>query len=419
MKLIAVFLSFLIWSANCALADDLALVSLTTPKGITFNYLQSDIQDTVSISIAFHGGLASDDRDGPATAFLAPGLMTTGAGGKSNSELYEAFQDVGGSFSVSSNTDQTYAELSAPSKGIIGAAILANLVLTKPDFPVAKLKQKQEALAERVEEINAFPETALQKAFSLAAAELHVYQNYFSPTAESVRRVTAADLRPWVTKHITRDRILLSVVGNLDNDKAKEIVDVILDGLPQTTDLPETPRMVFKPRPLLPVRVAFDTGDQAILSVGMAQNFTADLKQWLAASMLSQIFVSDQKSRLYKEIRESTGASYGLQPNLAFYEAMFINGVSGRIAKTNVDETVALVKKSWDKFREDGPTDEEIANARANMGHYIGNSARDHVRLSGLIRDYMTGHWSTEQIRSLSRLADEIDLKDKAILKKR
>ncbi len=417
MKMLALIFSILLFCAGFANAESLPLVSLTSKHGIVFTYLRSDLQDTVAISIAFRGGMASDDVNGPATAYLAPGLMTAGAGGKSNSELFEAFQDVGGSFSLSTNTDQTYAELSAPSKGIVGAAKLANMVLTKPDFPEIKFQRRRAALAERVEEMNAYPETAMQKAFNLVVAGPHAYQNYFSPTAESILRVTSADLRPWVAKHFTRDRILVAVVGNLENDKVQEIVDLILEGLPEKSDLPDTPRMIFKPVPAAPIRVAFETGDQAILNFGMAQNFRADLKQWVALSMLSQIFSGDQKSRLFNDIRESSGATYGLQPNLAFYEAMLLNGVSGRIAKDKVDETVELVAKSWNKFREEGPTDVEIANARANMRQLIGNVSRDHTRLSSFIRDYMTGHWSAEEISKLPMLIEEIDLKNKDTLK--
>lgn len=416
MRILSIIFSALVWCVVQAHADELPLVSLTSNHGIAFTYLRSDLQDTVSISIAFHGGMAADDSTGPATAYLAPGLMTTGAGGKSSSELYEAFQDVGGSFSLYANTDQTYADLSAPSKRIVGAAILANLVLTKPDFPELKLQQRREALSERVEETNAYPETAMQKALILAAAEPHVYQNYFNPTAEAVRRVMPADLRPWVARHITRDRVLISVVGNLDYDKAREIIDLVLDGLPELSDLPDTPRMSLKPAPIQPIRIAFDTGDQAILNMNMAQSFRADLKQWVAASMLSQIFAGDQKSRLFKDIRESSGATYGLQPNLAFYDALLLNGVSGRIAKGNADATVALVKKSWDKFREEGPTDDEIANARVSMQQLIGNVSRDHTRFSGFIRDYLTGHWTAAEIARLPRLIDEINLKEKATL---
>lgn len=416
MKTRSLVFSLLFWFAGFASAEELPLITLKSIHGIEFTYLRSDLQDTVSVSIAFHGGMASDDVNGPSIAYLAPGLMAAGAGGKTNSELFEAFSDVGGSFSLSTNTDQTYAELSAPSKGILGAAKLANLVLTKPDFPELKFQRRRAALAERVEESSAYPDTAMQLAFNFAVAEPHPYQNYFSPTANSLRAVALSDLRPWVAKHITRDRILVAVVGNLNYDQARDIVDLVLDGLPEKTDLPETPRMNFKPAPVQPIQVAFDTGDQAILNFGMAQKFRADLKQWIAVSMLSQIFVGDQKSRLFKDIRESSGATYGLQPNLAFYEAMLVNGVTGRIAKDKVDETIALVQKSWTKFREIGPTDEEIANARANMHQLIGNVSRDHTRLSGFIRDYLTGHWTASEISHLLALIDEIDLKDKIML---
>ena len=95
---------------------------------------------------------------------------------------------------------------------------------------------------------------------------------------------------------------------------------------------------------------------------------------------------------------------------------MLVNGVTGRIAKDKVNETIALVQKSWTKFREIGPTDEEIANARANMHQLIGNVSRDHTRLSGFIRDHLTGHWTASEISHLPTLIDEIDLKDKAAL---
>ncbi len=416
MKILFLVFSLLFWFSEFASAEELPLITLKSIHGIEFTYLRSDLQDTISVSIAFKGGMASDDVNGPATAYLAPALMAASAGGKTNSEMFEAFSDVGGSFSLAANTDQTYAELSAPSKGILGAAKLANLVLTKPDFPEKKFLRRRADLAARVEESAAYPETAMQVAFNFAVAEPHPYQNYFSPTANSLRSVAQSDLRPWVAKHITRDRILVAVVGNLNYDQAREIVDQVLDGLPEKSDLPETPRMQFKSAPVQPIQVAFDTGDQAILNFGMAQNFRADLKQWIAVSMLSQIFVGDQKSRLFKNIRESSGATYGLQPNLAFYEAMLVNGVTGRIAKDKVDETIALVQKSWTKFREDGPTDEEIANARANMHQLIGNVSRDHTRLSGFIRDYLTGHWTASEISHLLALIDEIDLKDKTML---
>jgi zinc protease len=416
MKLVWGLLAVAMWIAAPTKAEDLPLVELKTPQGVTFTYFRTSVQNTVAIAVAFKGGLASDDVNAPATGLLAPNLITEGADGKSAAELFELFQDYGGQFSISANPDQIYAALSAPKKGIMGAAKLANLVLTKPDFPEKKLLQLRESYAQRLEEYAAYPESKIQEAFSDADTERHPYRSYFSPTPEAVRRVSTADLRPWAAKHFTKDGILVAMVGDLDPAEAQAAVDQLLDGLPEKTDLGPTPKMIFKTRPVKPISLSLRTGDQAMILMGATLPFNATLDEWMGSQMLSQIFVGDQKSRLFKDIRESTGATYGLQPSINFYEVAMMNGVSGRIAKTNSEATIGLVKKSWDQFRLKGPSDDEIANAKAAMGHYIGGLSRNHVAMAGFIRDYLTGHWTTEELAKLPTLIANVNLKDPANL---
>jgi zinc protease len=414
--LIALFA--LLFCAQVAVADKFDLIELKTPNGVKFNFLRSDVQSIVAVALAFKGGVASDGMEGPAVGILAPALMTTGAGGKSTSELYEAMQDFGGNFSLSSTTDQTYAILSAPQKGIMGAAALANLVLTKPDFPERKLQQRRDAYAQRLEEYAAYPDSKVQLAFANAVSEPHPYQNYNNPNAKSVRLVTRADMAPWMAKHITKDGILVSVVGDLEPAQASVLVDQILNGVPDKSDVAPTPKMIFKAPPQQPIEVRVETGDQAIVIMGTAFPFNGDLKEWIGASLLSSIFSGDQKTRLFKDIREGSGATYGLQPIFSFAEALTTNAITGRISKTNSDKTLALIKASWDKFRISGPTDAEIGNAKANMLHYFGDLGRNHAALASFLRDYMTGHWTTAEIASLPDVVEQSNLTDPKLLAK-
>jgi zinc protease len=417
MKLSALVLSIFISTISVLHAEDLPLTELKTPHGVRFSFFKSDVQNTVAVALAFKGGVASD-ATGDATGFLAPGLMMAGAGGKTASELYEALQDFGGGVSLTSNADQTYGLLSAPLKGIMGAAKIANLVLTRPDFPEQKLLQRREALAQRLEEYSVYPDAKMQVAFAAAAAWPHVYDNYNNPSPQSVRNVSRATMAPWAARHITKDGIIVSVVGNLSNEDAASLVDQLLDGLPEKSDITATPKMVFKAAPTAPIILNLQTGDQALLTMGTAYAFNYNLKDWIAATMLSAIFAGDQKTRLFKDIRESTGATYGLQPSFNFNEMALGNAVMGRIAKAEIEKTTALVKKSWDNFRVGGPTDDEITNAKVNMQHYLGDLGRNHYAMAGFVRDYMTGHWTTAQIAKLPELVEASNLKDKALLTK-
>jgi zinc protease len=211
---------------------------------------------------------------------------------------------------------------------------------------------------------------------------------------------------------------LVSVVGDLEPVQASSLVDQLLDGLPEKSDVAPTPKMIFKKPPAQPVAVNVETGDQAILIMGTSFPFTSDLKEWIGASLLSNIFSGDQKTRLFKDIREGSGATYGLQPLFSFAEALTTNAVTGRISKTGSEKTLGLVKTSWDKFRVAGPTDEEIGNAKANMLHYFGDLSRNHAALAAFIRDYMTGHWTTAQIADLPNVVQNSNLKDAQLLAK-
>lgn len=417
MKIFSVLAVLLAFTVP-VLAESLNIVELKTPHGVRFSFLRSDIQNTVAIAVAFKGGVGSDDPAGPATGTIAPALMTAGAGGKTASELYELMQDFGASYTLHSTADQTYGFLSAPSKGINGAAKLANLVLTHPDFPDKKLAERRESMAQRLEEYASYPDSKLQSAFNAAVSEPHPYENFNNPSPASVRRITRGDMAQWMANHITKDGILVSVVGDLEPAEAGVLVDQMLDGVPEKTALKASPAMIFKSPPAQAIELRVDTGDQALIVMGSSYAFDSNLKDWLAAGMLSSIFSGDQKSRLFKDIREASGATYGLQPVLSFSDAVFSNGILGRIAKADSDKTLALIKSSWDKFRISGPSEDEIRNAKANMQRYFTDLARNHEAMAGFVRDYMTGHWTSAEIAQLPELVATSDLRDAKLLAK-
>ena len=411
MRLFFITFISVLWAA-CAGAKDLPVVELKTPHGITFTFLHSDVQNTVAVSVAFKGGIASDPIDGPATAFAVSRLMMEGAGGKSASDIYESMQDVGGSFSVTPNPDEIYADLSAPAKGILGAAKLANLILTKPDFPERKFLQSRESLAKKIEEALAYPEFAVQNAFMTAAIEQHPYENAIAPRPEAVRNIQLSDLRPWTSRHFKTDGIMVSVVGDLEPADASGMVDALLDGLPARSDLPITPPVKARSLPVGVINVAAKTGDQAVLTLGTVVTGPVTLEQWFALDLLSRIFAGDQKSKLFKDIREATGATYGLQSSWNIYAQGSINLVSGRISKKDTDKTIALVKKSWDEFRTSGPSSGDVTNAKATSLQNLGDLRRNHVGLAGYIRDNLTGHLTTAQIATLPTIIENLNLND-------
>lgn len=413
------FILFTLWAtAFAAAAGNIPLIEFKTPHGIPVIYFNSDTQDTVAIALAFDCGTACDGANGTATGPLALSMLYEGADGKSSSELYESLQDVGANFSIDATPDQTYGAVSAPTRGIDGAVELINSILRHPDLPESRFMRKRDTMARRSEESSIYPEAAIQKAFFENAIGAHPYLNYFAPKPENIIAVKPGDLKPWLKSHLNLKDVIVSVVGNVDQAHAGSLVDKLLDGLPQNSELKPVPVAQFETPPAGPIFLSGDKSGQASLVVGSVFPRDIALKDWIAGYMLSSIFSGDQKSRLFKDIREGTAATYGLQPSINFYEALTVNSIRGRISTVNVSGTLALIAKSWDKFRNEGPNAEEVENARVEQLQSLNVLSRNHENFAGMLRDYRTGHWSVAEIATLPDVIRTVNLNDPTVLKR-
>jgi zinc protease len=391
------------------------LQSFTTPQGHAVVLLKDDVQDSVAIALAFKCGLACDGEKDYAAGLLAPSLSMEGAGGQSASEIFENFMDTGAQLNFSANSDETYLSLSAPSTGLDDAVKIANSVLTKPDFPESKLVQKRDRLATAIDETRLDADIKAQLAFIDAAVGPSSYDNYFSPKPADIKQVTTDQMRSWLKRHVATDGVLISVVGNIDKDKAGEVVDKLLAGLPQKSDDTKFPVLSFQAPKAEPIVVPGDGGKQVVLNFGMIGNRPEKLEEWLGGVMLAKIFADGQRSRLFAQVREATGQTYGLESDFNFYEQLGMNRVKGRIGIDGLDQSLAVIRKAWEQFRVEGPTENEIKQARLSMFNELNNIMRDHQQAAERIRDYLTGHWSVEELARMPEIIGGVDLHDKTL----
>ncbi|MEO6607102.1 MAG: insulinase family protein [Aestuariivirga sp.] len=391
------------------------LQSFITPGGHPVVLLKDDIQDSVAIALAFKCGLACDGEKEYAAGLLAPSLSMDGAGGQSSSEIYENFMDTGAQLNFSANSDETYLSLSAPSSGLDDAVKIANTVLTKPDFPESKLAQKRERLATAVDETRLDADIKAQLAFIDAAVGPSSYDHYFSPQAADIRQVTTEQMRGWLERHVATDGVLISVVGNIEQEKAGEVVDKLLAGLPQKSDDTKFPVLSFQAPKAEPIVVQGDGGKQVVVNFGMIGNRPERLDEWLGGVMLAKIFADGQRSRLFTQVREASGQTYGLESDFNFYEQLGMNRVKGRLGTEGLDQSLAVIRKSWDQFRAEGPTENEIKEARLSMFNELNNIMRDHQLAAERIRDYLTGHWSVAELARMPEIIRDVDLHDKVL----
>ncbi len=400
-------------------ARQLDITEQVSPKGFHFSLAKSDMQDAVSISVAFACGLICDGQNQYAAGFLAPAVARHG-GTKSLGapEIFESFKDSGAGFRFSANSDQTYVDLSAPSRGIESAVKLANGVFTSPLLPESMTSRAREQSAKQREENSLSANFLTLQAFIHAGVDAGSYDHYFAPRAEDIRSVQAPQLAAWLHSHLSTKGVMVAVMGDITPDRAGKLVDQLLQNLPdQSTDI-ALPQVSFKTQNGEVVRIKGDGGGQAVVNFGSINVPPQTLKEWISGYMLAKIFADGSKSRLFADVREKIGATYGLELDFNFYEKLAMNRVVGRLGTTKLDVALNQMRQSWKDFRDKGPTDAEVAEAKAAMFNELNNVARDNERGASTIRDYLTGHWSSADIANLPNLIASADLKDQTLLNK-
>ena len=88
---------------------------------------------------------------------------------------------------------------------------------------------------------------------------------------------------------------------------------------------------------------------------------------WRAATVLMQIMGGGFGARLMEEVREKRGLVYGIGADLNELAAVPIVIGTAATANATVAETVAVVEAEWARMAKDGPTADELSDAKAYL----------------------------------------------------
>ena len=399
-------------------SDDLKVRGLKSPDGVPYALFHAEMQDTVAIALAFECGIACDST-AQSVGQLAPIVAVVGgADGMSSSETIESLKDFGASFKFSPNSDQTYLSLAAPLKGIDGAITIANKILTKPNLPEAVIARMGAQMANARLEQNNDMESKGFAAFVKAGMDGPAYEPFFRPEPEPFRHATQAQLKDWLTAHLHREGIAIAVTGNIDAARAGALIDNLLAGIPELGPEIAFPPVTLKVQDSAVITVSGDGGQQVELNFGSIGERPKTLQEWYQGELLTSIFASGMKSRLFTDIRLKLGATYGLMEDHNFFEDFSMNRVRGRVAADKLDSVIAQLKVSWNKFADEGPTDAEIADVKNMQLSVLAGRFRNHLNAAEYMRDMLTGHWTANDLSHLYYAVEFADLHDKSLLKK-
>jgi zinc protease len=225
----------------------------------------------------------------------------------------------------------------------------------------------------------------------------HPYGRPVNGTLESVPTVTIGDLKDYTHRVLARGNLKVAVVGDIDAETVKVMLDRVFGGLPAQPELKPVPNV--SPQGLGRRIVVKVDVPQAVVAFGGPGIARKD-PDFMAAYIVNHILGGGAfSSRLYQEVREKRGLAYSVYDSLVWlnHSALFLGGTATRADRAG--ETLAVIDKEFHRLAEDGPTADELAKAKAYLnGSFVLNLDTSskiaallvQLQLDGLGIDYFT-----------------------------
>jgi zinc protease len=305
-----------------------AIADARTKSGLPIHVVQLPELPVVQIELIIRSGSADDPADLPGLAQLVSGMLKEGTTRRSAAELAETVDFLGASLSVVNGQECIYLKMHAVSDHFSDALSIVAEIAMRPSFSVkelVKLKRRElDRLAMR-----------LQNPYFLAARELfkglygaHPYAR-IDATAEAIKKVKRQQLWNWHDIHFAPNNALLLVAGDVSVEAAQAAAERAFAGWRSRT-IPET---VYADPPARKQRsvVLVDRPQsvQSFISVGNLALERAN-PDYIALLVANQILGGSAASRLFMELREKRGLTYGAYSRLS--EKVKVAPISAEVA---------------------------------------------------------------------------------------
>lgn len=352
----------------------LPIEQLESFNGARAYLVQTKSLPMVDIEVSIDAGDRYDPAGKSGLADLVAGLMTYGARGDkgllSEAQIADEIADLGANIGFSVSGERATLRIRSLSRKDLRdrAVQLVAAMLSAPSYDANIVAREKQRTITSLLEAETKPEYVLERRFKSM-----VYGNYplaQSPSVKSVSAITPADLAQFHKRFYRSDRMIVSIVGDVDQAQAKEIVQNLLKKIPQTgpniPTLAQLQRSPVEPLSEREVFIPFDS-QQAHIAMGMTA-VTRNNPDYFPLLVGNYILGGGGfVSRLMSEVREKRGLAYSVFSYFSpgkdagiFQAGLQTKSDQGALALEVMSQTIA-------NFIANGPTVSELLAAKANL----------------------------------------------------
>jgi len=345
---------------------------VVSPGGIEAWLVHEPAVPMIAIDFAFVGGAAQDAPAKGGTATLVASLLDEGAGDLDAKTFHARLERKAIELGFQAERDTLRGTLRTLTENKDEAFEYLRLALTQPRFDQSDVEVIRAQILSMLRRATTSPTDIANLRWWQVAFADHPYGRPVNGTLESVPAVTIADLKDYTHRVLARGSLKVAVVGDIDAETVKAMLDRVFGELPAQPDLKPVPNV--SPQGLgRRIVVKLDV-PQAVVAFGGPGIARKD-PDFMAAYIVNHILGGGAfSSRLYQEVREKRGLAYSVYDSLVWlnHSALFLGGTATRADRAS--ETLEVIDKEIHRLAEEGPTEDELTKAKAYLnGSFVLN----------------------------------------------
>lgn len=337
----------------------------TTPSGARVYFVRAPAIPMLDLSIVFDAGGRYGPADRVGLASLTNAMLDKGVPGLDENAIAEGFASVGAQRGGGASDDRASVSLRTltSAQEMQAALELLERTLAEPTFPEAVLAREKERLVQALREAQTRPGTLAANAFSAALYPGHPYGRHATP--DTVAAVTRAELQAFHQAHYAASRAVVAMIGAITREQAEQIAQRLTARLPAGSPPPDLPAVL--PLTEAVQRNIAHPASQSHILIGAPAIAWGDPDQF--ALMVGNYVLGGGGfvSRLYDEVREKRGLAYSVY---SYFSPSLQPGPFTIGLQTSKEQTglaLQVVRQTLERFLSDGPTEQELAAAKANL----------------------------------------------------
>jgi zinc protease len=382
---------------------------LVSPGGIEAWFVQDSTVPLIAMEYAFGGGATQDPADKSGVGNMVSDLLDEGSGDLDSKTFHERLDRRAIELSFSSTRDYFRGSLRMLKDTKDEAFDLLRMSLTSPHFERVDVERIRTQIISGLRSDTSNPSALASRKFLEIAFGDHPYGRMSGGTLESVPKIDIADLKDYVRRVLARDTLKIAVVGDVDADTLGKLLDRTFGGLPAKASLtPVADVAATRPpqRAFIPLDVP-----QTVVTFGGPGIMRHD-PNFMAGYIVNHILGGGSSSRLYRELREKRGLVYSVYESLLWmdHSALFVGNTGTRADRAG--ETVDAIDKEIRRIAEDGPTQQELDEAKSYLKGSQMLALDTSSKLASALLQYQLDQLPIDYIEKRNAIVDAVTLDD-------